>query len=71
MYTILGGGTVGYRLAKMLVDRGFQVMVVEKEPERVSWLRKMDIRVVEGDMKSVDLKDAGVPSAGAVMVLRQ
>jgi nanoRNase/pAp phosphatase (c-di-AMP/oligoRNAs hydrolase) len=69
MYTILGGGTVGYRLAKMLVDRGFQVTVVEKEPERVSWLRKMDIRVLEGDMKDIDLKDAGVTSAGAVMVV--
>jgi len=69
MYIILGGGTVGYRLAKMLVDRGLQVTVVEKDPDRVAWLKKMDIRVVEGNMMDVDLEDAGVPAAGAVMVV--
>jgi nanoRNase/pAp phosphatase (c-di-AMP/oligoRNAs hydrolase) len=69
MYTILGGGTIGYRLAKMLVDRGSEVTVVEKAPDRVAWLRRMEIRVIESDMKDVDIGEAGIPGARAVMIV--
>lgn len=69
MYTILGGGTIGYRLAKMLVDRGTEVTVVEMDPDRAAWLRRMEIKVVEADMKDVDLTDAGVRTARAIMVV--
>lgn len=69
MYTVLGGGSIGYRLAKMLVDRGSEVTVVELDPDRVTWLKRFGIKVIEDDMREVDLEEAGVHRAKAVLVV--
>jgi len=39
MYVIIvGGGRVGYYLARDLVDRGNEVTLIEKDPRRAEWL---------------------------------
>jgi nanoRNase/pAp phosphatase (c-di-AMP/oligoRNAs hydrolase) len=69
MYAILGCGSIGYRVAKALIDRGREVVVIEKDRERVSWLERMDILVIEADMATVDLASTGIINADAILVL--
>ena len=35
---IIGGGKVGYHLAKHLIERNYEVTLVEKDPERAQWI---------------------------------
>ena len=82
MYTIMGGGAIGYRLAKVLMDRGASVSVVEVDPKRAAWFEDHGLRCICGDMREVELRDAiprgtrvvlvsgGDPSVGEATVKR-
>jgi len=60
MYTIMGGGAIGFRLARMLKDRGATVTIVELDPERAVWLEGQGLRCLCADMRAVDL-GAAIP----------
>ncbi len=60
---LLGGGRTAEMLAKSLADRGIQVVVVERSPDRARELaeRLDDALVLEGDITDADLlEEAGV-----------
>ncbi|MBA2124101.1 hypothetical protein B9J78_04100 [bacterium Unc6] len=72
MYILLvGGGNVGYYLAKRLVGDKHTVVLVEKEPvicEKIA--QGMDILVINGDGCEPDvLKDAGIEKADVIAAL--
>lgn len=49
MYIIVvGGGKVGYYLAQMLVADGHEILILEKNPQRVEFIKEE-----LGDRKSV------------------
>jgi trk system potassium uptake protein TrkA len=50
---IVGGGKVGYHLAKHLIERDYEVTLVEKDPVRAEWIQHhlgtVSIMVGDGD----------------------
>jgi trk system potassium uptake protein TrkA len=52
---IFGGDTLGYNIARSFEDRGWEPLVVERDPERVKWLanRLRGSRVIEADATDV------------------
>lgn len=53
---IVGGDTLGYHVARLFEERGFAPEVVERDPDRVSWLANAlgASTVVEADATDVD-----------------
>jgi trk system potassium uptake protein len=69
MYVIvIGGGRVGYFLARDLVDRGDEVTLIEKDPNRAEWLRgQLGSIVMRGDGDEMAfLSTTGIERADAV-----
>ena len=64
---IVGGGRVGLRTAHILAEEGFEVVVVERDPDRVERIREEGLSVVMGDGGDADvLTEAGIEEADAV-----
>lgn len=65
---VVGGGKVGYYLAKTLLSRGHEVTVIEKSPEQCERIANdMGIRVINGDgTDSVILADADADRADVI-----
>ncbi|HHV79112.1 MAG TPA: NAD(P)H-binding protein [Firmicutes bacterium] len=65
---IVGGGKVGYYLAKTLLPRGHHVSIIEKEPVKAARLSdELGVLVINGDGTSIqDLADAGADRADIV-----
>ncbi|ESP87304.1 potassium channel family protein [Candidatus Halobonum tyrrellensis] len=64
---VVGAGRVGSRTARVLVEEGHDVVVVDDDPDRVERARSRGFDVVAGDGASDDtLRDAGVEGADAV-----
>lgn len=65
-YIILGGGSLGESVAKALMEKGKQVVVLEKDNENVAELNQEGIPTVEGDcfdrhfLETVGIKKAKV-----------
>ena len=59
---IIGGGKIGYYLTKVLIEKGYDVSVVEKEKEACQkFANDLNITVIKGDGTSVSvLEQAGV-----------
>jgi len=68
MYSIFGGGAKGFRLGKMLKDRGALVSFVELDPKRSAWLKEQGFDCIVGDMRVVDLNMAIPEGTKAVLV---
>jgi trk system potassium uptake protein TrkA len=72
MYAIvIGGGKVGYYLARDLLERGDEVLVVEKDSSRAEWLASQLGSVVltgDGDEMSV-LSTTGMERADVVLAV--
>lgn len=68
---ILGGGEVGFHLAGELAKENHDVVVVEKNPERLQRIAKsLDVMAIEGDATSQrTLIEAGIPSADMVVAV--
>jgi trk system potassium uptake protein len=69
MYVIvIGGGKVGYFLARDLVDRGDEVTLIEKDSTRADWLEgQLGSIVMRGDGDEMAfLRTTGVERADAV-----
>ncbi len=65
---VVGGGKVGYYLAKTLVSRGHEVTVIEKVPELCERIaHDMGVRVINGDgTDPAILADADADQAGVI-----
>lgn len=66
-YIIVGGGRVGLRTTRILVEEGYDVTVVENNPEKVHRIEEEGYRVVQGDGSDIDvLETAGITDAEAI-----
>ncbi len=67
---IIGGGKVGFYLAKHLIERGYEVTLCEKNAERAEWithqLGTVSIMVGDGDEMAF-LATTGIERAGVVV----
>lgn len=72
MYVIvIGGGKVGYYLARDLVDRGEEVTLIEKDGTRAEWLEgQLGSIVMRGDGDEMGfLATTGIERADAVLAV--
>jgi trk system potassium uptake protein TrkA len=67
---VVGGGKVGYHLARHLLDRGYEVTLLEKDKLRAMWLSHQlgscSIMVGDGDEMAF-LATTGIERAGVVV----
>jgi trk system potassium uptake protein TrkA len=67
---IIGGGKVGYHLAKHLIERNYEVTLVEKDPERAQWIEHqlgtVIVMIGDGDEMAF-LATTGIERAGVVV----
>ncbi len=67
---IIGGGKVGYHLARHLIERDYEVTLVEKDPERAQWIEhqlgSVIVMVGDGDEMAF-LATTGIERAGVVV----
>ena len=66
---VVGGGKVGYYLTKTLVTEGYEVLLIEKDPAKVStWSERFGAVVLQGDGCEVAiLEKAGVARADVLI----
>jgi len=67
---VVGGGKVGYHLARHLLERGYEVTLVEKDKVRAGWLAHQlgacSVMVGDGDEMAF-LASTGIERAGVVV----
>lgn len=70
---VIGGGRVGYEVARNLSEKNQDVVVIEKNPEKASVLRdNLDVMVVENNGASaLVLEQAGIKTAGMVIAVTE
>jgi trk system potassium uptake protein TrkA len=69
-FVIIGAGRVGLRTARVVAEEGHDVVLVERDPDRVTRARSEGFGVVEGDgSREAVLEEAGVAEADAVGAL--
>ena len=69
-FVIVGYGRVGRGTVRGLRAGGYDVTVVEADPERARRAREDGIKVIEGDCESADtLEQAGIADADALAAL--
>ena len=61
---VVGGGKVGYYLAKELIESGHEVALMEKDPRRADGLERTAKRLHADGVVSVHVADAGEPVEG-------
>ena len=68
---LIGGGKIGYYLTKVLIEKGYDESVVEKEKEACQkFANDLNITVIKGDGTSVSvLEQAGVADADSVIAV--
>ncbi len=70
MYLVLGCDDVGFSAANNLKERGVEVVVVDKDPERVQQLKLIGHRAVLGDFgRPETLREAGMARAEMVLIM--
>ncbi|MGC8460526.1 MAG: potassium channel family protein [Candidatus Dormibacteria bacterium] len=67
---IIGGGNVGYYLARHLLERDYEVTLIEKNPKRAEWIEhhlgSLNIMVGDGDELSF-VRTTGIDRANVVI----
>lgn len=68
---IIGGGKIGYYLAKVLMEKGYSISVIEKEKEACQkFANDLNISVIRGDGTAISvLEEAGVENADSVIAV--
>jgi trk system potassium uptake protein TrkA len=72
MYIIVvGGGKVGYYLTKTLVNEGYEILLIEKNPKKVAvYQERFGEVVIEGDGAEMStLQEAGMARADVVIAV--
>ncbi len=69
MYVILGCGSVGFKVASTLQDRGEEVFVVDASESRVQNLRDGNLNAAVGDLRNLDPFKEQLSRADAVLLL--
>ncbi|MFB6112553.1 MAG: DHH family phosphoesterase [Halodesulfurarchaeum sp.] len=57
-YAILGCGSVGHSVAEELVERGKDVLIIDKDESRVEALRDQDLNAQQGDIRDPSIVDS-------------
>lgn len=66
-FIIVGGGRVGLRTTRILVEEGYAVTVVEKDPDKVHRIEEEGYDVVKGTGSDIDvLEEAGIRDVEAI-----
>jgi trk system potassium uptake protein TrkA len=69
-FVIVGAGRVGLRTARVLIDEGHEVVVIERDHKTAERVRKENIDVIEADGSTEDvLEEADLDSADALGAL--
>lgn len=70
---IIGAGKIGFNIAKLLSKENHDVIVIDKDPERASFLREsLDIQVIVGNgTSSCTLEDAGAQEADLLVAVTE
>jgi nanoRNase/pAp phosphatase (c-di-AMP/oligoRNAs hydrolase) len=69
-YAILGSGSVGYLVAKELMQRGRKFIIIEKDKERAETLRDQNFETEVGDITQEDvIERILVPELEIIMIL--
>ncbi|HEX4580092.1 MAG TPA: TrkA family potassium uptake protein, partial [Candidatus Dormibacteraeota bacterium] len=67
---VIGGGKVGFYLARHLIERDYEVTLVEKDPARAEWIEhqmgSVSVMVGDGDEMAF-LATTGIERAGVVI----
>jgi trk system potassium uptake protein len=67
---VIGGGKVGFYLARHLIERDYEVTLVEKDPTRAEWIEhqmgSVSVMVGDGDEMAF-LATTGIERAGVVI----
>lgn len=68
---IIGGGKIGYYLARVLMEKGYSISVIEKDKESCQkFANELNISVIRGDGTSISvLEEAGVEQADSVIAV--
>src|SRR5204862_2642033 len=68
---VVGGGKVGYYLTKTLVNEGYEVLLIEKNPKKTAiYAERFGSVIVEGDgAESSRLEGAGIGRADVVIAV--
>lgn len=68
---IVGGGNIGYYLAKQLIDEGHEILLIEKERKRLNWLQQQlgDIAVLGDGCEIRTMDEAGMGRANVVVAV--
>ncbi|MCL6521316.1 MAG: TrkA family potassium uptake protein [Firmicutes bacterium] len=68
---VVGGGKVGFALARDLIQSGHEVTLIEKQPERAQWLaRLLGGAVLCGDGTNPEtLREGGIERADVVIAV--
>ncbi|MFB6138453.1 MAG: DHH family phosphoesterase, partial [Halobacteriaceae archaeon] len=67
-YAILGCGSVGHAVAESLVERGKDVLLVDRDPNRVEALRDQDLNAQQADISEPGIVDL-VADRDALLVM--
>ncbi len=67
-YAILGCGSVGYAVAEELVEQGKEVLIVDRDTDRVEALRDQDLNAQTGDIRDESVTDV-VGDRDVVLIL--
>lgn len=69
MHVIIGCGSVGFNVARMLRDRGKEVLILDRDKKRVEDLRDAELQAQVGDLLALDQQRAELEQAGSVLLM--
>jgi Trk K+ transport system NAD-binding subunit len=69
MYVIIGCGSVGYNVARMLRDRGKEVLILDRDKKRVEDLRDAELQAQQGDLDDPEPQRAALEQAAAALLM--
>ncbi|MBI4393607.1 MAG: NAD-binding protein [Euryarchaeota archaeon] len=69
VYVILGCGSVGFNVAKMLKERGHELLIIDNNKKRVENLRDFELESVVGDLHNLAAHLAALRRADAILLL--